>query len=191
MPNDGASLRAEDDSVGADKLETLIEDFEKETEKPKDLGAKELLRDLKPVIDCVKDEQTQKQANAVKEDIDGAIAKMSEVEAIKHMPKRFVRGYLEAYAINNPSFKDAFDKRGREPEKWQAAIGEVGKQMAEEIGAIPGNQIKNDIVAAKAAVSGSGTPTEQDGKVSAAELFSMSGQDFKAHRQKLLAEAKG
>jgi hypothetical protein len=191
MTNAEVKPRAEADSVGADNLETLIGDFEKETTEPKVLDANKLLQGLKPVIDYVKDERAQKQANTVKEDIEGVMAKISEPEAVKNLPKRFVRGYLEAYAIENPKFKDAFDNRGRDPNGWEAAVTEVGKSLAEEVGKMPGNQAKNDIVAAKAAVSGSGTPTEQDGKLGAVELFGMSQQDFKAHRQRLLAEAKG
>ena len=114
-----------------------------------------------------------------------------EGETHKDFPKRWMKGYLEVYAQENQSFVNAFADRNSNPQNWRAELAKAKEAFPEALKELPGNKVRSDVEAAKAAVSGTSTepPDDDDDGPSAIELWQMTPSDFVRHTERLKAKA--
>lgn len=184
--NGGQPARAETGSAGAD-LDGLLKEFE--TPNPGTASPRadmSVLKAIKPVIDYVDTEMKTKAKSALDEDIKKAVGFVKEDESAKALPDKLVRGFLEGHAVEDESFARAFQNRQADPSTWQAKLADARKALAEEIKSLPGNMVKSDVEAARAAVAGRSEPVG-DTAPSAIELASMSQRDFDDYVKKQIA----
>jgi hypothetical protein len=184
--NDGAAPRLEAPEAKSD-LDKLLSEFEGAKPKPTQEPPQDLTR-LEPVIRFAQDEMESRARQSIQKDIDRATSFMLEPEELKPIPPKFARGFLEAYAQDNPSFAQAFKSRGNDPRRWVSELEEARKAFAEEAKELPGNTVRTDIEAAKASVSGNKQPPEEP-EAEDRKIAAMDGAEFYAYRKKLLAQA--
>jgi len=101
-------------------------------------------------------------------------------EEAKDIPPRLVRGLLEGYAAENQPFADAFKNRHSDPTTWQAKLGEARGEILKDLKTLPGNTVKSDVEAARAAISGRSEPVGDQKSLSAAELMALPQHEFEA-----------
>lgn len=141
--------------------------------------------DLVPVIEFAKAELTARAKAAVDNDIKAAVDFLTEPEELKGLPSRFVRGYAEAYAIENPDFGRAFNERQSNPTRFKAHLAKAREALLDDFKKLPGNMVRTDIEAAKAAVSGQSNQPAADGDMpSPEEMFNMPEHEFRAFKMK-------
>lgn len=186
--NGGTQSRAEGGAAGAD-LDGLLNEFENPNPGAAQPRAADtsVLKALKPVIDFANTEMNARAKAALDNDIKSAVSFVQEDEAAKAMPPRFVRGFLEGYAAENETFAQAFQNRQKDPATWQKQLGEARGAFLEEIKTLPGNTVKSDVEAARAAVSGRSEPVGDKSAPSAVELVAMPQRDFDALVSKQIA----
>jgi hypothetical protein len=176
--SDGApSGRTENGSAGTD-LDKLLSEFESPNPGIQPRAEATVLKALKPVIDFADAEMTTRAKAA----LDGDIAKAVDFvkEEAKDIPPRLVRGFLEGYAAENQAFRHAFENRHTDPNTWQTKLGEARGEFVKEIGSLPGNTVKSDVEAARAAIAGRSEPIGDKPELSAAELVAMPQHEFDA-----------
>jgi len=184
--NGGAAPRSEP-TAGQSDLDTLLKEFETSETKP-DIGR--VLRPLEPVIEFARTEMAGRAKKEVEDDINKALDYSYEAEELKGVPKRFVRGYYEAYASENPDFVQAFTDRGKNPKGWKAALEGARTEMVKEWKEVPTNTIRTDVEAARAAISGTVQPGEAP-KLDPRKLMKMSGSEYRAMVEEEIAKNEG
>lgn len=181
-------------TAGAADFDAILREYTEGTKPETKAGdVSKVLGELKPVIAFAQTELTKRHEDAQKADIDDAIKFVKEDEGIKDVdiPAKLIRGMLEAYALEDPSFADAFANRAKDKAGWQAKLADARKSVAGELKALnPAARVSSDVVAARAAVSGeSATPPPREGEPSAEDMFRMSERDFQAYVAKSLARS--
>jgi hypothetical protein len=146
--------------------------------------------ELLPVIQFAQGQMVEKVKAEVEKEVETAVNAIAGQEEFKDVPKRVSRGWLEAWAMETPSFKAAYNERKVNPKGWQAALQEAAQGFAEDVKgfASKGGNLRSDVEAAKAAVRGASNtqPPPQKAK-SAAELRRMSDREFKQYKAELAA----
>lgn len=169
----------------ASDLETLIREFR--GGEPKDTPSAGILKDLAPVIDYARQELGRQSKEKIDKTIDDTISFITSIDGSKGWPKRLVRGFLEAYAIESPEFKKAFDERDENAAGWNAALEKARTVFLEDLKGVPGSSVRSDVEAATAAVRGTSAQGTQSPEISATSLFAMSDVDFEAFKRKQAA----
>lgn len=186
----GAAPRAEAGKAESD-LDKLLSEFDSgaKPERPAQPDVR-FVKAVEPVIEFAKGEMERRQREALEKDIDLAVSTMLEPDELKGVSKKLARGFLELYASTDPSFVAAYKARQADPKRWQAALASAGNDFRQEVKTGPGNTIKTDIAAAKAAISGEKQPGET---LQAMEqrISTMTNAEFIEHRRKALAESRG
>ena len=186
--------RSKTPGAGTD-LDSLLNEWnQSSTAEPNTRDVVQAIRkEVKPVIDFARTEASRKANEEIEKDLNSAVAFMKEPEEYKDFPEFWVKGYLEAYSAENPSFTEAFEERGKNPEQWSAALSKARDSFAERAGQLPGSKVRSDVEAAKAAVTGTSPERSEEPEKSeqeqAAELFEMSEADYRRHVQKETAKA--
>lgn len=183
---DAGAPPAEGSSAGTD-LDHLLAEYEAPTPAPKPQPD---LSKLQPVIDYAAQELTNKANERVQTDVKSAVEFVKEAEGGADIPDKLARGFLEAKASDDPSFKKAFENRQNDPNAWQSALSGAQSEFAEEIKGLPSNNIKSDAEAARAAVAGDVEPQGDSDELSPKEMAKMSDQDFDALMEEQIAEAE-
>lgn len=174
-PNAGAAPRAEG-TAGQSELDRLLSEYEKAPDQKPDTA--KVVKSLEPVIQFAQAEMTGRARKVVEDDIQKALDFVYEAEGAKGVPKRIVRGYMEAYAGENPDFVQAFMGREQNRKTWENALSGAREAFLKDFKEIPGNTVRTDVEAARAAVTGAVQPSEP-AKVSPGELMSMSDVDYR------------
>lgn len=183
---DPGATPAEDTSAGAD-LDNLLAQYD----APKTPVAQPPdLRQLQPVIDFATEELTNRANEKVQTAVSSAVEFVKEADGGDKISDRLARGFLEAKASDDPSFKQAFMNRQNDPTAWQNALTGAKAEFADEIGGLPGNTIKSDAEAARAAVAGDVEPDGDQDEPNPMELSQMSEQDFEAFREREIAKTE-
>jgi hypothetical protein len=193
IAGDGRSASPEP-APGESELDSLLREYETTapaaTSGSADVG--KVLNHLKPVVDYAKTSMDKDRQDAVDQDIAKAYEFMQETEELKGLKPTHIRGFMEAYALENPSFAKAFHERAQNPESWKAALESGRNWLKEEIGGMGKSNGSDltDLEAAKAAVAGTtDSPPSQDTGPSPTEMFAMSDQKFKELMEQKIAEA--
>ena len=185
--NGGTPARAETGSAGAD-LDGLLNEFENPQPGSKPAAdTPSVVKALQPVIEFATTEMNTRAKTALDNDIKAAMSFVQEDEAAKAIPPKFVRGFLEAHAAEDETFAKAFQNRQKDPATWQKKLGEAKGSFLAELKGLPGNMVKTDVEAARAAISGRTEPVGETAMPSASELMRMSQQDYDAFVQKQIA----
>lgn len=181
---------AETPTDGAD-LDSLLKEWG-DSPKP-DPTVGRVLNAVKPVIDFARTEQAKRAIDEQTEGMNSALDFMREAEDYKEFPKKWIRGYLEVYAAENTSFADAFQDRSGNPEAWKSELAKARDVFPEWVKELPGNSVRSDVEAAKAAVSGTSTERDDEGdsdEPAAIDLWQLSDSDFVRQTEKRLAKGK-
>jgi hypothetical protein len=174
-------------AAGTADLDGLLNEF---TAKPDKTPTPDVLKQLAPVIDFAQTEMANRAKEGLNKDLAAAIGFVKEDEAAKAFPDKVVRGLLEVHAAEDPSFAKAFENRSKDQKAWQAKLAEARTAVAAELKTIsPNGRVSSDVLAARAAISGSSS-TPGDSKVDATALFAMSDQDYQRHLESEFAKAR-
>ncbi len=142
------------------------------------------------MIKFAETQMVEKVKAEIDKEVETAVSSITGQEEFKGVPKRIARGFLEAWALENPEFKQAYEGRKADQKRWQSALEEAGKGFAEDMKGFGGKEstVRSDVLAAKAAVRGVSTnePPPQRQK-SAAELRTMSDGEFRRYKAQLAA----
>ena len=184
-------------SEDSESFDSLIQEFESKTGDQSQTVDKSgaVLRALKPVIEYVQDDRAEKQQATLNKDLGDAVDFVAKGKGLDKLPKPLLRGLMEAYAVENKSFAQAFQNRGPAPSEWQAQL-ETGRTWAEGQmkGLLSGDtKGRDDLEAAKAAVAGTETDAASsepdDDRPSPAKMFAMSGSAWEAFKADERAKA--
>lgn len=185
--NVGGSPQSEAGSAETD-LDKLLKEFDSpsETSKPE---ATVSLKAISPVIKFVNEEMIAKQNERLSKDISDAVSFVKEGDVAKEISTKLVRGYLEGYAAENDSFKNAFLNRNGNTDEWKRQLGEAKKAFLEEIKSLPSSQnmVQSDIEAARASVSGRVSQPGEPKPLDPNALMSLSDQEFEKVKSNWLA----
>jgi hypothetical protein len=183
----GTTSRPEAGSEGTASLDALLQEFE--GKKPEAKPAPDIsgaLRQLQPVIDFAQTEMTTRRNEVLKEDIATAIKSVKEADEAKEIPDRVIRGLLEVRATDDPSFREAWGNRHRDPETWKTKLADARKDIAAEVKGLTASTVQSDVIAARASISGTARQPESGPKYDPVKLLRMSDQEFAS----VVAEAK-
>lgn len=170
--NTSPSGAAEATSPVSSELDALLKEFESGAQKT-DVAA--VLRAIAPVVEHVQEERVEKATAGIQKDIESAIAFMREPAEVKDVPTRLIRGYLDGYANENPTVKQAFDTRTANPEAWKKALGEIREAYLNDLKALPGSKVRTDVEAAVASARNQTTaPTANGNDPSPIDMMNMS-----------------
>lgn len=175
-------------------LDDLLKEYEQDGDRAKTRqqpDSRRFLSELKPVIDFAKTAMSERQAKAIDDELKAAYEFMTEDEDLKGFKPVHLRGFMEAYNIEQPSFGEAFMARQKDPTAWKAALAKGRDWLKAQLKDMPGASMKSDLAAAKASVAGTSTQDAKKAESNAAELFAMSDAEYQAHISKLLSEARG
>ncbi len=181
---------------GESELDSLLKEYESSPQSTaqattSDVGR--VLSHLKPVVDYAKFSMEKDQKDAVDQDIAKAYEFIQEDEELKGLKTTHVRGFLEAYAVENPSFAKAFKERAQSPEAWKSALESGRDWLKGEFGGMSKSGVSSDLTdleAAKAAVAGTTeSAASKDDGPTPTEMFAMSDQKFKQLMDRKIAEA--
>ena len=114
----GAAPRAEA-STAESELDKLLKGFDDGTkpEKPAEPNAM-LVKRLEPVIRFAQAKMESDQRDALNADIESAMKFIKEPDELKDVSNMLTRGYVEAYAMHDPTFLSAFNARKADPKQW-------------------------------------------------------------------------
>lgn len=161
-----------------------LAEFDRATTRP----TQGIPQELAPVIRFAESKMIEEVKATIDKEVESAISTLTADEAFKGTPKRLARGFLEAWAIENPEFKQAFEQRKSNPKGWEKALSDASTGFAEDMGKMPGNSVRSDVEAARAAVRGtSSAPPPKPRQKSAPELRNMSDQEFRRYKAQLAA----
>ena len=188
-PSDAGA--AENNSADAD-LDSLMSEWNQTDEPPKatapqpspDVG--KLLNSLKPVVQYAESSMLKEQQQEQEEFINGAVSFIKEGEGLAEMDGDIVEGYLYSRYNKSADFKAAYDSRGTNPDAWNKALEDARTDFAGRTGK---TDVRSDIEAAKAAVSGSSDAAPSDDRPSVKDLNTMSDHDFEAYKRELAANS--
>lgn len=172
-------------------LNELLAEFERNQSaaKPSELNA--LLGAMKPIAEYAETSMRRDRETSLNNDVENAVKFMQEAEEAKALPKRMVRGYVEAYAIETPSFKEAFINRGTNPDGWQQALSKARESLVEEVKPLAGGKIRSDVNAALASVAGRTGAVPDRSEVPTRDLVQMAlyePRKWERYKQGLLTE---
>jgi len=194
-PNSGAEPVA---SKGSETLDDLLKEYEGTSSR--DTAAADgkndvvrVLKGLQPLVKFAEGELNTKQTETINKDVADAISKVkSDVEVLKDYPDKFVRGAMEAYAAEDPSFTEAFANRAKNPAAWDEALDKGKVWMGNLAKEMPGNKVRDDIEAANAAVAGTTDATAQtdDDGPSVSEMNGMSDVQWRAHMDEEIVKSE-
>lgn len=184
--NGGGTPRAETGSAGAD-LDGLLNEFENPNPGTQPRAETSVLKALKPVIEFANTEMESRAKTALDNDIKSAVSFVQEDEVAKAIPPKLIRGLLEGHAAEDKTFASAFQNRQADPATWQKKLGEARGAILEELKGLPGNTVKSDVEAARAAVSGRSEPVGDKTAPSPVEMMHMSQREFDAMVSKGIA----
>lgn len=183
---------SEDESQGSD-LTALLQQYHQETGDKDSKDHLRVLESLKPVVDFAKQQMSKNEQDEVNQSIDNAYKFVTEEKALKGLNKTIVRGFLEAYGVENPRFYEAFRDQRKDPDTWKSELAKgrdwVKGQYEELLKGVGKSDIRSDLEAAKAAVAGTSTDDDPGDKVDAQKLFDMSDSDFDKFMRSELAKA--
>lgn len=166
----------------------LLAQWDAATNAPPAQPASTIPPELAPVIRFAQGKMVEEATAAVQKEVDSAIGALTSGDDLKGVPKRIARGFLEAWALENPEFKRAFDQRSQNKKGWESALAEASAEFRKELGSLPSNSVRNDVEAAKASVRGtSNAPSRSEGLRSTKELRRMSDSEFRQYKADLLA----
>lgn len=165
-------------------MEELLKEFDNGTEETGEQEQDQVTENASsdPRIDQLTEFMQSEQARRTNTDIDNAISLMKEEEALKELPDRMLKGYINELARENQDLVRAFAQRHEKPEAWakvvRAAAGELGKQLGTRE-----EKVTSDMASIRSAVEQSETksndgPTDED-------ILKMSDADFRDYKQKL------
>lgn len=145
-------------------------------------------QELLPVIRFAEGQMVEKVKAEVDKEVETAVSAITGQEDFKGVPKRIARGFLEAYAMETPEFKQAYEQRKSNPKGWQSALDTASKSFAEDMKGFGGSTVRSDVEAAHASVRGtsSAPPPPQKAK-SASELRKLSDGEFRRYKAELAA----
>lgn len=176
----GTEAGASKDSGGFD---ALIQEFEAKTGDSDKSG--EVLKALKPVIDHVQAERVEKQEKALETELSSALDFVAKGEGLKEVPKPILRGLMEAYALEDKAFANAFQNRAQAPSEWESQLSKGRDWAQTQMKALipDGTKKRDDLEAAKAAVAGTdnevASSAADDDLPSSATMFNMSGSAWR------------
>ena len=172
----GAPAPAGGSAAGAANLDALLKEFDggkPETPKPT------IPDDVKPVIEWARSEMTNRQIESVQKDVKDAISFVKEDESIKDLPDKMVRGMLEAHASEDPTFKQAFENRSKDPAAWKAKLAEARTAVAKDLQPLGlGSKVSSDVLAARASISGAKPNPGDAPKMNAVDLLHMPQREY-------------
>ena len=185
-------------SKGSETLDDLLKEYEgNSSREPAAAEGKNdvvrVLKGLQPLVKFAEGELNTKQTETLNKDVADAVSKVkSDVELLKDYPDKFIRGAMEAYAAEDPSFTKAFADRADNPAAWNEALDKGKVWMGNLAKEMPGNKVRDDIEAAKAAVAGTTDATAQsdDDGPSVAAMNSMSDVAWAAHMAEEIAKSE-
>lgn len=183
--NGGTPSRTETGSAGTD-LDGLLREFDTPNPGPKP-DTTHVVKALQPVIEFAQTEMNTRAKAAHDGDIKKAVEFVQEEESVKAIPPKVIRGLLEVHAAENPDFAEAFKNRQTDPATWQKQLGTARTAVLGELKSLPGNAVKTDIEAARAAVAGRAEPAGDRTAPSPIELMNMSPRDYEAYVSKQIA----
>jgi hypothetical protein len=182
-------------AIWSTSFEALIKEFEAKTGDSAKPKKSQVLNDFRELADYVRQDKTDKQQQALKKDIENAVDFVSKGDGQTKLPKTILRGMLEGYAAEDEAFAKAFQNRAERPTEWQAQLEKGRKWAADQVKGFTPKETKSrsDIEAAKAAVAGTeneaGSDDDDSNLPSPAEMFDMSGSEFKKLLNKERAKA--
>lgn len=155
--------------------------------------APQIPQELLPVIRFAEGQMVEKVKAEIDKEVETAVSSITSQDEFKDVPKRLARGFLEAWALENPEFKTAYEHRKANPKGWQSALSAAGQGFAEDMKGFgsKGGNIRSDVEAAKAAVRGtSNTQPPPPKQKSAAELRAMPDGEFRRYKATLAARGR-
>jgi len=178
----GNNPGAQTPGASPSELENLVQEFGDGS--PDATPSAGILKDLRPVIDYARQELDRQSREKLDKTVDDTISFITSIDASKGWPKRLVRGFLEAYAIESPAFKKAFDEREQNTAGWNSALETARAAFIEDLKGVPGSSIRSDLEAATAAVRGTSNQPASTEAISAASLFAKSDREFEDFKLK-------
>ena len=181
------------DSNSADaEWDSIVSEWNQADEPPKaaapqpspDVG--KILNRLTPVVQYAESSMLKEQQKEQEDFINGAVSFIKEGEGLAGMDGEIVEGFLISRYNKSADFKNAYENRGSNPDAWNKALEEVRTDFAGRTGK---TDVRSDIEAAHAAVSGSSDAAPSDDGPSVRDLNKMSDRDFEAYKRELAANS--
>lgn len=164
-----------------------LTEFDRAQQRP---VAPQIPQELLPVIKFAETQMVEKVKAEIDKEVETAVNTITGQEEFKGVPKRIARGFLEAWALENPEFKQAYENRKSNAKAWDAALTAAGQGFAEDMKGFGSkdSRVRSDVEAAKAAVRGvsNNEPPPQRQKT-AAELRQLSDAAFRRYKMELAA----
>lgn len=165
-----------DEDKAAPELETVLQEFEAETEPEK---AQEQLND-KARLDRLEQAERDRVKERTIEDVNKA-AKDIKTELGVNLPDIFIRGALLAKAEEDPRFLSAWQKRTEDPSKFTKVMKAFAKELKDSFPDTSLTETRNDVISA---VKSAATHKVSDGP-SKADLAKMTDAEFAEHKRGL------
>ena len=177
--NGSAVADPEPSTSGDSDLDTLLKGYQPGAQSP---THNPILARLSPVIAFAEKEMASQAVAAFEKDVQGAVEFLADSEDTKALPQIFVRGFLDAYAVQNPDVREAFAKRGEDPAGWRSALGRMKTDFDKDAKALLNGRIRSDVEAAQAAVAGQSSQQSPDQPIDSRKLNKMSDHEFNAFK---------
>jgi len=143
-----------------ESLDELLSQFDSNQETPKPAEQPQA-SNIDDVVSYVNEERQRRQAEEEEADIKKAVTELQSGIKDGDLSYRMTRGFLEAYAVENPSVKKAFEYRHQNPRAWELAQRQALKELKDEISIDnKATQTSNDLAAAVHSASTSMPETE-------------------------------
>lgn len=187
---DDGQGRSEAASSGKSELDSLLSEFDTQTDRKPESDMSRVLETIKPLAQFAKSRMEKDRQDGLKADIDDAFKFMTEADELKSLKPTHVRGFMEAYAVENVEFSAAFQNREAKPQEWKSALQKGRDWLVGEISEFGKSDLKEDVEAAKAAVDGATDEVPNAGKgPSSKEMFAMSDVEWENYMDAESAEA--
>jgi hypothetical protein len=169
--DDTVDTPAVDDKGTQDDMDALLQEYE---EAPKQ-AAPEPSNDMSEVMDYIKAQKAQAEADQSEKDIATAVDNLKQGLDVK-VPDRLLRGAIHEKAAGDQRFINAYQQRNSNPSGWNKVLKTLQREIIEEFNSIPDPQATDDRNAVISAVQGSTNKSPEPS--SPPDFNKMSDADF-------------
>lgn len=157
QPNAGANGAGAGVSGGSATVQSLLAEFDGQSgsqPQPAPNPTKQILEKISPVIEFASQEMEAKQQAAFEKDVAEAVSYLKG-DDLKDVPDELTEGFLHRHAVKgDPAFMEAWNNRHRAPETYKEKLAEARKGFRALYKKLPGETVRSDVEAARAAVQG-------------------------------------
>ena len=122
--------------------------------------------------------------------VDDAVNFVKSDDSLKPYPTKVVQGYLQMRYSEDTGFKAAYDNRGKDPKAWEGALKGAQSSFKDEMKGFAPQNLRSDVEAAKASVSGARGSEADTSKIDPGKLRKMSDVEFRSEERRVGKECR-